>query len=228
MIASRIADIRSRMAAACARGGRLPDTVQLVAVSKTVDVAAMRAAQAAGCTIVGESYVQEAQAKFQALSDLHLEWHLIGRLQRNKAKYAVRLFDLIHSLDSLKLAEELNHQAAKIARVQPILLQINVARELTKGGCHADQAVELVREINQLEHLELRGVMTIPPYSDDPETSRPYFRQMYQQFQDLRQYAANAAVFRDISMGMSHDCEVAIEEGATLIRVGTAIFGERL
>jgi pyridoxal phosphate enzyme (YggS family) len=198
--------------------------VRLVAVSKTVPVAAIREALEAGQTLFGENRVQEAVAKMgEAGPAAH--WHLVGHLQRNKAKQAVGAFELIHGVDDRELAVELSRRAGTRAVAQPVLVQVNLAGEPTKAGAGEAALLPLVEEIARLPHLELRGLMIIPPPADDPEASRLWFRRLRQ----LRDRAASALgrELPELSMGMTEDFEVAIEEGATLVRVGRAVFGER-
>lgn len=221
-IAQIIEKIR-RTAVSC---GRDPETVRLVAVTKTVPPEVIRQAMNAGLKIFGESYIQEASAKIEAINDKNVSWHFIGHLQSNKAKVAVRYFNLIHSVDSLNLAEALNRQAEGIHKIQNILVQVNISGEPTKSGTAAEEAIALVNAIRWMENLSVKGLMTIPPFFDQPEKARPYFKALA----DLKNQIKNESPDNDInelSMGMSGDFEVAIEEGATLVRIGTAIFGER-
>ena len=207
--------------------GRKADSVRLVAVSKTVPAEIVREALEIGVTILGENYVQEAQKKFQALVQYPASWHFIGHLQSNKAKYAVRLFDMIHSVDSLKLARELDKQAAKVDKVQPILLQVNISGEETKSGIAADETMALITAISQMENLSLKGLMTMPPYFYQPEKVRPFFSALRKLRDQINaQHIPNVSM-EELSMGMTGDFEAAIKEGATLVRIGTAIFGER-
>jgi len=219
--------VLERIGRACERSGRDPQGVRLVAVSKTVPAERVRRAVAAGVQILGENYIQETRDKQAALADLSVSWHFIGHLQRNKAKYAVRMFDLIHSLDSLKLARELDRQAARHGRVQPVLIQVNISREESKSGIATEEIETLVREVAGLEHLRLQGLMTMPPFFDQPERARPYFRKLAELARHIAQLGIAGVSMQELSMGMSGDFEVAIEEGATLVRVGTAIFGAR-
>lgn len=215
--------VKERIERAALKAGRDPNEVKLVAVSKTVEVARIRQAIEAGVTILGENYVQEAQKKIEEIGK-EVSWHFIGHLQSNKAKYAVRLFDLIHSVDSLSLAEELNRRAEREGRVIEVMIEVNLSGEATKFGTEEEKAVELARNLQQLKNLSLIGLMTMPPYFDDPEQSRPYFARL----RALRErMAKEGIVLKELSMGMSNDFEVAIEEGATYVRVGTAIFGPR-
>ena len=207
--------------------GRDPESVRLVAVTKTVPAERVRQAVAAGVRILGENYIQEARPKIESLAPLPAAWHFIGHLQTNKAKYAVRLFDLIHTVDSLKLARELNREAGKIEKIQEILLQVNIAQETTKSGVSATGALELFDAIQPLAHLRVKGLMTMPPYFDAPERVRPFFRELRKLLERVNTRLEPANALGQLSMGMSGDFEAAIQEGATLIRVGTAIFGAR-
>lgn len=217
-IADNLSRIHERIEKACARAGRDPGEVQLVAVSKTHGPEAVREAYAAGQRVFGENYVQELVHKASALADLpELSWHFIGHLQRNKVRDVVRTGAAIETVDSLRLAQELEKRAG--SRTIPVLLQVNVAGEAQKSGCAPEELDELVAGVRALPHLELRGLMTIPPLAEAPEASRPYFA-------TLRALASQHGL-PELSMGMSADLEIAIEEGATMVRVGTAIFGPR-
>ncbi|MCG6894520.1 MAG: YggS family pyridoxal phosphate-dependent enzyme [Desulfobacteraceae bacterium] len=226
-MADRLEHICSRIRTSTASCGRDPGSVRLVAVTKTHPADAVREAYAAGQTLFGENYVQEAREKIAALSDLPLHWHFIGHLQSNKAKYAVDLFDLIHTVDSLKLARELDKQAAKRGKVQQILVQVNVGYEQTKSGVFAEDCLDLVQSIALLSHLQILGLMTLPPFFDQPERVRPYFRRLRELADGIRAENLPGVRMEELSMGMTGDFTAAIEEGATLVRVGTAIFGER-
>ncbi|MDD3991550.1 MAG: YggS family pyridoxal phosphate-dependent enzyme [Desulfobacterales bacterium] len=226
-IAENITVVRERMALAARRCGRDPAEVALVAVSKTHAAEMVRQAWEAGVTMVGENYIQEARDKIAALSDCAISWHFIGHLQSNKAKSAVDLFDLIHGVDSLKLAREIDKQAAKIGKTQPILIQVNISGEATKAGTTEEAALSLVREAGRLEHLHVRGLMTMPPFFDQPERARPYFAALRRLRDRIRAEAIAGVDVVELSMGMTGDFEVAVEEGATLVRIGTAIFGPR-
>jgi hypothetical protein len=207
--------------------GRDPDSVRLVAVSKTKPVALIREAVAAGVTIIGESYVQEARDKFSALSHLPVSWHFIGHLQTNKVKYVIRMFDLIHSVDSLKLALEIDKQAEKIDKIQNILIQVNIGEELSKSGISPRNTRTLVDTIAPLAHVRVKGLMALPPFFDDPEKAAPYFKALRLLRDDLQKTGIAAVSLDELSMGMTGDFEAAIAEGATLVRIGTALFGER-
>jgi pyridoxal phosphate enzyme (YggS family) len=223
-VAGRLAKVRDRIASACSRVGRDPRSVCLVAVTKTVPAAGVAEAIAAGQTIFGENRVQEALAKMTAASP-EATWHLVGHLQKNKARQAAGTFALIHGIDDRELAVELDRRAAVRAITQPVLVQANLSREATKRGADEDGLMPLLTAVAGLPHLDLRGLMVIPPPAADPELSRPWFRRL----RELRDRAAStlARSLPELSMGMTDDFEVAIEEGATLVRVGRAIFGER-
>ena len=226
-IQSRLRRVKERIEAASLSSGRDPKTVKLVAVSKTVPADRILAAIKAGVTDLGENYVQEAREKIEALGGENILWHFIGHLQSNKAKYAVRLFDLIHSVDSLRLAKELNKRAGAIGKVQKILVQVNISGEATKSGIETERAVDLVRQVASLESLAVCGLMTMPPYFNAPDKVRPYFRALKNLKDIIRNEAIANVDMTELSMGMTGDFEAAIEEGATLVRIGTAIFGER-
>lgn len=219
--------VQGRIADAAKRSGRVPSSVKLVVVTKTVTQDRIREAVAAGAAILGENRVQEAKEKIEALRSI-ASWHLIGHLQTNKAKYAVKLFDLIHSVDNLELARELDKQAAKAGKKQNILVEVNIAGEVQKAGIGSQDAAPLISEIAKLKHLSLKGLMTIPPYSENPEDSRDYYRNMRELAADITQKNIPGVSMQELSMGMSGDFEVAVEEGATLVRVGTAIFGKKI
>lgn len=223
----RIQNIQKRIKEAADGCGRDPSTVRLVAVSKTIPVNRVREAIEAGVTVLGESYVQEAREKFNQLATYPVSWHFIGHLQTNKAKYAVRLFDMIHSVDTLKLARELNKQSQKNAKVQNILIQINISKESSKSGADAKNVLDLIDTVRHLENLSVKGLMTMPPFFNDPEKARPYFSALRNLRDRIRQETPPEVALDELSMGMTGDFEVAIQEGATLVRIGTAIFGER-
>jgi PLP dependent protein len=217
-IAANLERVRERIALAAARAGRRLDDVLLIGVSKTVDVERIRAAVAAGVSALGENRVQEARTKIAEVGR-PVAWHLIGHLQTNKVKDALELFDVIHSLDRLELARELERRAAARGKVVDALVQVNVAAEAGKGGVGADAVGETLDTIGKLAHVRVRGLMTIPPEVARAEDARPWFRR-------LRELGERHGL-RELSMGMSGDFEVAVEEGATMVRVGTAIFGPR-
>jgi pyridoxal phosphate enzyme (YggS family) len=216
---------RDAIEKAARRAGRRPEEIRLVAASKTVDVERIRSAAEAGITIFGENYVQEAMRKREAIEQ-PVSWHFIGHLQKNKAKYAVEFFDMIHSIDSVALAEELNKRASRVGRSMEVLVEVNLSGESTKSGVNEEEIIPLIRGIKGLPQLLFRGLMTMPPFFDDPEQSRPYFIRLRR----LAERIVSEELHPDpleLSMGMSNDFLVAIEEGATLVRVGTAIFGPR-
>lgn len=216
------------MADACARRRRSPESVRLLAATKTVEAARIRAAYEAGCRLLGENRVQERQEKREALSDLAgAEWHLLGPLQQNKAGRAVAMFDCIETVESLALARRLDRLAGEAGVKPAVLLEINMGREPQKHGAMPESALELAGAISGLDHVELRGVMTVPPYSDDAEDARRYFAELAELGERIRTAAGRAADGWELSMGMSHDYTIAIEEGATLVRLGTALFGSR-
>ncbi len=225
-IVENLARIKERIEAAARRSGRNPADVHLVAVSKTVEVKRIQEAVKAGAKVFGENYVQEAQKKIEALGH-GVAWHFIGHLQTNKAKVAARLFDLIHSLDSLPLAEELNRHALKQGKTIAVLLQVSLSGEETKFGAREDELFQMLERLSALKGITVMGLMTMPPFFEDPESSRPYFAALRELRERLARQAFPEIFLKELSMGMSNDFEVAIEEGATLIRVGTAIFGSR-
>jgi len=227
MIKSNLQGIIARIGKAAIDCGRDPESVQLVAVSKTVPSEKVREAIDAGVTILGENYVQEARDKIAALDSCPVSWHFIGHLQSNKAKIAVKLFDLIHSVDSLKLAAELNKQAKKLIKVQKILVQVNIAQEATKSGLPEQDAPQLIKEISRLENVAIKGLMTMPPYFNAPQRVRPFFKALRKLEVQIKKLHLPAVSMDELSMGMTGDFEVAIAEGATLVRIGTAIFGDR-
>jgi pyridoxal phosphate enzyme (YggS family) len=218
--------IRERITAAAVRVGRDPAAVRLIAVAKMKPAALIEAAAAAGQTLFGESYVQELVDKIEAVK-VPVEWHFIGALQTNKVKYLRGRVALIHSLDRLSLAEEIDRQWRKDGQKADVLVQVNLGDETSKSGVAEEAAIELVRRVAAFPHLRIRGLMALPPYCDDPENVRPFFRRLRELAGDIRDLSLPGVEMWELSMGMSHDFEVAIEEGATLVRVGTAIFGER-
>lgn len=238
-IAGALHNVQEEINNAAIKAARSPDEIKLVAVSKTIELKKIVEAVRSGVTILGENRVQEAREK---ISNFKLqitspppplnkggiiggvEWHLIGSLQKNKVKVAVQLFDLIHSVDSIALAEEINIQSQRIGKAQRVLVQVKLADEATKHGASAEGVMELLEKVYEMDYLKLEGLMTIPPFFKDPEDSRPYFSWL----RELNE-KARAGGFRlnELSMGMSNDFKVAIEEGATMVRIGTAIFGER-
>ncbi|MBI5193452.1 MAG: YggS family pyridoxal phosphate-dependent enzyme [Nitrospirae bacterium] len=241
-IAERLQIIQKRIAYAAGRAGRSPEEITLVVVSKGFSIDRIKEAIDAGVTIFGENKVQELLPKIEAVGHgvpMPIAWHFIGHLQGNKVKYITGEVDLIHSIDSLKLAEEVNFRAGKKGIVQNILLEVNVSGEESKFGIHPDETADIVTGVSKLSNVALKGLMTIAPYSENPEDSRPHFRKLREIRDDLKRIVwqsplplrerdrVRGGYLHDLSMGMSNDFETAIEEGATLVRVGSAIFGER-
>lgn len=213
--------VRERIKSAARRAGREPAEIKLIAVSKTHPAEVLREALRAGAEIFGENKIQEAEGKIAEIGREKAEWHLIGHLQSNKARKAVKLFDLVHTLDSVELAERLERICEEENRAEmAVLIQVDLAGEATKNGISEKDLPKLIETFARFEHLKCKGLMTIPPYFEDVEKVRPYFRR-------LREMRDALLPGGELSMGMSHDFETAIEEGATLVRVGTAIFGER-
>jgi pyridoxal phosphate enzyme (YggS family) len=224
-LAANVDRVRERIARAAGRSGRQADEVALVAVSKTFPVEAIVAAYEAGLRVFGENRVQEFESKQPQLAGLVATWHLIGHLQSNKARRAVHLFNRIDSVDSLSLAQKLDSGAAEEKKRLPILIEVHIGGERSKSGAAEKDLPDLAEGLLSMPHVELRGVMAVPPYSDDPERARPHFQKLRELRDDLsRRLKLPLPV---LSMGMSHDFEVAIEEGATEIRVGSALFGTR-
>ena len=217
---------KEKIGEAAIKAGRDPQTVRLVAVSKAVEVERVHEAIKAGVNILGENYVQEARDKINTLGHT-VEWHFIGHLQTNKAKYAVDLFDVIHSIDRLDLAQEIDRIAAKKGKTIPVLIQVNISGEESKHGIDRDGLIQLIDEIIPLRNISLQGLMTMPPYFDNPDMARPYFQLLRNLKEEMNERFKGDINLEELSMGMSNDFEAAIEEGATLVRIGTAIFGER-
>jgi PLP dependent protein len=219
--------IKYRIHQAAIAAGRDPASVRLVAASKSISVDQLTMATDTGIDIFGENYIQEAVGKIEMLADRSIHWHFIGHLQSKKAKYAVRYFDLIHTVDSIKLASALNQAAKKIDKIQNILIQVNISKEGTKSGVNYEDTLSLVKDISPLENVSVKGLMTMPPYFDDPEKSRPFFKALAELKQTINAQSIPKISMIELSMGMTDDFETAIEEGATLVRIGTAIFGDR-
>ncbi|HEX2640313.1 MAG TPA: YggS family pyridoxal phosphate-dependent enzyme [Pyrinomonadaceae bacterium] len=227
-LATNLAAVRDRIGDACLRAGRDASEVKLVAVSKTHPASVLQEAIAAGCTVLGENKVQEAEGKIAEIGRNAAEWHLIGHLQSNKARKAVQIFDFIHSIDSVELAQRLERICEEEGRTElPLLVQVDLAGEQTKSGIVETELSELAEYLKGCRHLRFDGLMVLPPFFDEAEATRPFFKRL----REIRDRLAGENVFGgrpgELSMGMSHDFEVAIEEGATIVRVGTAIFGER-
>jgi hypothetical protein len=227
-IESHLAAIRSRIAAAAAAAGRTPTDVSLLAVSKMFGPDHVRAAYAAGQRDFGENKVQEALQKQEATADLAIRWHLIGHLQSNKAKKAAPAFAAIHSVDSVELLRRIDAAAVEAGSAPDVYIQVDLAGEDTKFGAPEAEAGAIARAAASCRAARLKGLMLLPPWFDDPELARPYFRRLRGLRDRLIEEGIDAALLHELSMGMSHDFEVAIQEGATLVRVGTAIFGKRI
>ncbi len=207
--------------------GRDPEGIRIIAVSKTRSAQTVKDAVNAGVEIFGENYIQEAVQKIEALENRPVSWHFIGHLQSNKAKHAVPAFDLIHTVDRIKLAKEINRQAEKNGKIQEILIQVNIAGEDTKSGTDKQNVLSLAKETGQMTHLSVKGLMCMPPFFDEPEKARPYFRELGELKEQINKAGISGVFLTELSMGMSGDYEVAVEEGATLVRIGTNIFGKR-
>ncbi|HEX6045856.1 MAG TPA: YggS family pyridoxal phosphate-dependent enzyme [Pyrinomonadaceae bacterium] len=227
-LGARLAAIRARIEAAALKCGRLPQDITLVAISKTHPASLVNAAISLGVTDVGENRVQEAEQKIIEVGRTKARWHLVGHLQANKARRAVQLFDVIHSLDSLELARRLDRLCGEEGRQNlPVLIQVDLGHEETKSGIDETELPQLVENLTELSCVKLIGLMTLPPFFDDPQEARPFFRRLRELRDELAAKGAFGDRQGDLSMGMTHDFEVAIEEGATMVRVGTAIFGQR-
>jgi pyridoxal phosphate enzyme (YggS family) len=225
-VAANYQKVLTRMNEAVARCGRNPKEIKLLAAAKSQSVEAIRTAIAAGVTLIGENYVQEAADKKQLISD-SIEWHMIGHLQRNKAKVAMELFDVIESLDSLALARELDKEGTKHGKTIRALVEVNLGGEESKSGIAKDQLSPLLVELGKLSHLRVEGLMTVPPFRENLEAVRPYFRALRELRDSLVDLRLRNVDLKELSMGMTHDYTVAIEEGATIVRIGTALFGPR-
>lgn len=226
MIKENLEYVENRISEACKRAGRDRSEVTLIAVSKTKPVSDIREAMACGITVFGENKVQEMRDKHNEITE-PLSWHMIGHLQANKVKYLPGVACMIHSVDNRKLADEIEKQASKHDIVMDVLVEVNMAHEDTKFGLSPDEAIDFVKEISTLPHLNIRGFMTIAPYTEDPESNRVYFRGLRELKDKVNELNIPGVKMDTLSMGMTGDYEVAIEEGATFVRVGTGIFGER-
>jgi pyridoxal phosphate enzyme (YggS family) len=224
IIARNLAEVREKIAAACRKVGRRPEEVTLVAVTKTVGSATAKALVEAGALDLGENRVQELEKKVEALRDLPVRWHMIGHLQRNKVRAVLPIAQMIHSVDSLRLAQEINDQAAKQGRKARVLIEVSVSGEASKFGLPPGEAAPLLKATASMENVVVAGLMTMPPIAADPEMSRPHFRRLRELRDLLAALKPPNAPFDQLSMGMSQDYAVAVEEGATLVRVGTALF----
>lgn len=227
-LGARIAQIRAEIEAAALKSGRSPQEVTLIAISKTHPASLVRTAIELGLTDIGENRVQEAEQKINEVGRHAARWHLVGHLQANKARRAIQLFDVIHSLDSLELARRLDRLSREEGRESlPVLIQVDLGHEETKSGVDEHQLPQLVDNLKELERIQFVGLMTLPPFFDDPEQTRPFFRRLRELRDELRAQNVFGDQRGELSMGMTHDFAVAIEEGATMVRIGTAIFGER-
>ena len=226
-IRENLRQVKGEIERACLTARRDPAEVTLIAVTKTFGTDLVRRAIEAGVTNIGENYVQEARAKIEEVGRDKVRWHFIGHLQSNKAKYAVRLFDLIHSVDGEALAVELDGRAAREGVVLSVLVQVDISREEQKSGILEEDLIPLIERIAPLKNLRIRGLMGMPPFGREPEQSRPYFRRMRELFEQVRDLRIPKVEMTDLSMGMSNDYPVAVQEGATMVRVGTAVFGTR-
>jgi hypothetical protein len=216
-----------RIGEAAARAGRNPTDVKLLGAAKSQGVELVRAAIRAGVKIIGENYVQEARNKQKQVED-SAEWHMIGHLQRNKARLAVEVFDLIHSLDNVALARELDREGRKRSKTVRVLLEVNLAGEESKTGIAKDKVADLLRAAGELSNLSIEGLMAVPPYRENPEDVRPYFKTLRELRDGLRELRVAGVDLKELSMGMTHDYVIAVEEGATIVRIGTALFGPRI
>ncbi len=226
-IAENITETRRRIKLAARRAGRDPGGIELLVVTKNVDEAKAVEAVEAGVASLGESRVQEARRKYKIIG-ARAKWHMIGPLQTNKAKYCPGLFTLIHSADRLDLIRELDRRSGSANVITEILLQVNISGESQKAGCRPADTAPLLKEASRLLNVKVSGLMTVPPYNEDPEASRPYFKELMSLKNDLDALGIDRVSLSEISMGMTGDFEVAVEEGATIVRIGSAIFGERV
>jgi PLP dependent protein len=228
MIAENLKNLRKCIEQACKKCGRRSEDVQLVAVSKTFPVGAIQEAVVAGHIDFGENYVQELQEKRKELVEHSLRWHFIGHLQSNKVKYIAEYIHLIHSVDDMGLGREISKRAEQYKRIQNILVEVHTTDEATKYGVPPNKTVELIKELSLLQNLHISGLMTMGPFSDDPNDSRQSFRQLVELKREIVSEGIENVHMQHLSMGMTHDFEVAIEEGSTIVRIGTALFGRRI
>ncbi|GAB5047207.1 YggS family pyridoxal phosphate-dependent enzyme [Thermodesulfovibrio sp. TK110] len=231
MLSERISSVFKKITYAALRAGRNPEEIKLIAVTKSQTIDKIKEAAQLGLRVFGENRVQEAKNKIESLKEfmaqwnMDIQWHMIGHLQSNKAKDAVSLFELIHSVDSEKLAALINKEAERIGKIQRVLIQVKLSEEESKFGIKPEDTEKLIEFCSNLPNIKVEGLMTIPPYFENPENVRPYFRKLKQ----LRDFLSDKYPFiKELSMGMSHDFEIAIEEGATMVRIGTALFGQRI
>ena len=226
MLADNLQQVHANIEKACALSGRKPDEVTLVAVSKTKPVSMLQEAYDAGARVFGENKVQEIMDKYDQLPS-DIKWHMIGHLQRNKVKYIIDKVAMIHSVDSLRLAQTIEQEAAKKDIVMPVLLEVNVAEEESKFGLKVDEVLPLLQEISEFSHIQVNGLMTIAPFVENPEENREVFRTLKKLSVDISAKNINNVTMSVLSMGMTGDYQVAVQEGSTMVRVGTGIFGER-
>lgn len=224
---ANIERIRNNIAEVALRSGRQASEIRLMAVTKAVGESRIREAIEAGVDIIGENYVQEVKRKIEKIGK-HIEWHMIGHLQTNKAKYAVGLFDMIHSVDRMTLAVELDRRSKALGHLTRVLIEVNISGEKAKSGVPLEETLPLIRDMSTLENLLICGLMTMPPWFDDPEKARPYFMALRQLRDGVVEEQIERVEMRELSMGMSADYRVAIEEGATIVRIGRKIFGDRI
>jgi hypothetical protein len=225
-VAANYREIVERIRQAAISTGRDPREVKILAAAKAQDIKSIEAAVMAGVLLIGENYVQEASLKRKSLPN-NVEWHMIGHLQRNKAKAAVEIFDVIESLDNAELARELNKEGRKRNLQVRAFIEMNIGGEETKSGIAKSKVAELLRTIGQLDHVSIQGLMTVPPFRENCEETRPYFRELREVRDELHNLKLPNIDLRELSMGMTHDYLVAVEEGATIVRIGTALFGPR-
>lgn len=226
-IKSNIDSIRGKIADAAIKSGRDPSEVTLVAAAKVQPVEKIAEAIDAGVTIIGENRVSEAKEQKEKLSGKETGWHMIGHLQRNKVKEALGLFDMVHSLDNMRLAKKIEEEAGNRGGSIEVLLQLNISGEETKGGFNEGDVNEALNQLNDMKYLKVKGLMTMPPFFSDPEEARPFFRRLREIRDEINEAGNYSEALGHLSMGMSNDFEVAVEEGATMVRLGTVLFGER-
>ncbi len=226
MIKDQLKEKKAHIKEAAKRATRSEEDITLIAVSKTYPVIAIEEAMLEGCIDFGENHVQELMSKMESIKE-EVNWHLIGHLQTNKVKYIIGKTSLIHSMDSLRLAEEIERQSAKKGIVTNVLVEVNVANEMTKYGFKMDEVIDVMKHLNTMPHIKVKGLMTVAPFVENPEKNRPIFRKLYELSVDIQKQKLDNISTNILSMGMSNDYEIAIEEGATMVRIGTAIFGNR-
>ena len=227
MIAQNVENVRKKIEEVCVRCGRKPEEITLVAVSKTFGVEKIREAAEAGVVDVGENYAQELNEKKGKLADPNIRWHFVGHLQTNKAKYIADYVHLIHTVDSERLGSELQKRAEKAGRILDVLVEVHTTDEATKYGVSPEKTLQLVKELSKFDRVRILGLMTMGPFSDDPNNSRPSFQHLVHLKKEIEREGIDNVQMKHLSMGMTHDFAVGIEEGATIVRIGTAIFGER-